>query len=256
MMLRRSSFCVLLVSLVSLVGGQPAETVAQSLLPTPQRSMPRDAICPTIETVARANALPLDFFVRVIWRESEFRPDVVGPITRSGSRAQGIAQFMPATAAERGLLHPFDPSEALPQSGAFLAQLRDEFGNLGLAAAAYNAGPQRVRDFLAGIRSLPDETRHYVLAVTGQSVDAWKEHGSASSKREPGDGHAAMDCDDLLAMLRRTSASSQPSSERNVPAWCRYLHVPNASVCGSVHAPASTLARELNQRRRTKSSLR
>ena len=70
-------------------------------------------------------------------------------MTRSGQRAQGIAQFMPGTADERGLLDPFNPVQALPKSAEFLAELRSEFGNLGLAAAAYNAGPRRVRDWLA-----------------------------------------------------------------------------------------------------------
>jgi hypothetical protein len=46
--------------------------------------------------------------------------------------------------------------------------------NLGLAAAAYNAGPQRVREFLAGSRDLPLETHNYVQAITGHSVEEWK----------------------------------------------------------------------------------
>jgi len=44
---------------------------------------------------------------------------------------------MPATAAERGLLDPFDPVQALPKSAEYLKELRQDFGNLGLAAAAY-----------------------------------------------------------------------------------------------------------------------
>jgi len=71
-------------------------------------------------------------------------------VTRSGARARGIAQFMPRTASERGLLDPYDPVQALPKVGEFLRQLLQEFGNLGLAAAAYNAGPRRVRDWLEG----------------------------------------------------------------------------------------------------------
>ena len=250
----RAYFWILLVSLVA--GGSVDAVAQQPPLPPPQRSVPRDPICSTLRIVARMNALPLDFFVRIIWQESQFRPDVVGPITRTGQRAQGIAQFMPATAAERGLLHPFDPSEALPQSGAFLAQLRNEFGNLGLAAAAYNAGPQRVRDFLAGLRALPEETRRYVLAVTGQSVDDWKAQGRMTANRETADGHAGTDCDDLLAMLRRTSTNSRSSAERNVPAWCRYLHNPNVSVCGSVHARGSSIARSISGSHHAKTSLR
>ncbi len=50
--------------------------------------------------VARTVTLPVDFFARVIWQEIRFRPDVIGPVTRSGEQAQDIAQFMPGTAME------------------------------------------------------------------------------------------------------------------------------------------------------------
>src|ERR1700739_2431752 len=63
-----------------------------------------EAICLMIESAARSNGLPLEFFARLIWQESRFQPDAVGPMTRYGLRAQGIAQFMPGTAGERGLL--------------------------------------------------------------------------------------------------------------------------------------------------------
>ncbi len=72
-----------------------------------------------IESAARDHGLPVEFFARVIWQESRFRADAVGPVTRNGHRAQGMAQFMPATAAERGLLDPFDPVQALPKSAEF-----------------------------------------------------------------------------------------------------------------------------------------
>jgi hypothetical protein len=97
----------------------------------------------------------------------------MGPVTRSGQQAQGIAQFMPMTAAERLLHDPFDPAQALPKSAEFLRELRAQFGNLGLAAAAYNAGPQRVRDWLAGKRTLPSETQAYVRIVTGRAAQEW-----------------------------------------------------------------------------------
>src|SRR5216684_4717616 len=87
-----------------------------------------------IESAARAEGLPLEFFARVIWQESRFQSNAVGPVTKSGQRAQGIAQFMPGTASERGLLDPFNPVQALPKSAEFLAELRGQFGNLGLAA--------------------------------------------------------------------------------------------------------------------------
>jgi hypothetical protein len=167
----------------------------------PAKSEPSDlgdSVCLMIEAAARANDLPLEFFARVIWQESRFRPNVVGPRTRSGARAQGIAQFMPRTAAERGLLDPFDPVQALPKSAEFLRELRGQFGNLGLAAAAYNAGPQRVRDWMAGSRTLPAETRNYVLAITGISADDWAGGGKREPVQPPG-----LDCTQMTALLHR-----------------------------------------------------
>src|SRR4051812_30979411 len=138
---------------------------------TPRDADARESMCLIIESAARANDLPLEFFARVIWQESRFQSDAVGPMTRSGARAQGIAQFMPGTANERRLLDPFDPVQALPKSAEFLSELRSQFGNLGLAAAAYNAGPRRVQDWLDGRGYMPSETRNYVSSITGASVE-------------------------------------------------------------------------------------
>jgi hypothetical protein len=168
---------------------------------TPPAAGSRDSICLMIESAARANDLPVDYFARVIWQESRFQPDVVGPITRNGQRAQGIAQFMPGTAAERRLLDPFDPVKALPKSAEFLAELRNQFGNLGLAAAAYNAGPGRLREFMAGRRPLPAETRNYVMAITGTSVDEWAK--GAQSAGEARVQPAVASCHDLVALLKQ-----------------------------------------------------
>jgi hypothetical protein len=127
-----------------------------------------DAICRAIEQDAAENALPVEFFARVIWQESRFNAQAV-----SNKGAQGIAQFMPATADYRGLADPFDPIAALKNSAGYLHELRDKFGNLGLAAAAYNAGPGRVGAFVAGKRGLPEETRNYVAIITGWTADEW-----------------------------------------------------------------------------------
>ncbi len=51
-----------------------------------------------------------------------------------------------------------------------MAELRNQFGNLGLAAT-YNAAPERVREFVRGSRPL--QTRNYVLAITGRSLEDW-----------------------------------------------------------------------------------
>lgn len=176
----------------------------KGLLQTPEEtareSDTREAICLMIESAARANDLPLEFFARVIWQESRFQSDAVGPVTRNGQRAQGIAQFMPGTANERGLLDPFNPVQALPKSAEFLSELRSQFGNLGLAAAAYNAGPRRVQEWLAGTGPMPQETRNYVSVITGSSVDEWARAGRGG--KMPATARPTT-CRELMALLKR-----------------------------------------------------
>ena len=128
-----------------------------------------DDICRALTEAATANEIPVEFFARLIWQESRFDPEAV-----SSAGAMGIAQFMPQTATKRGLADPFEPLQALRESASYLRELRTTFrGSLGLAAAAYNAGPGRVEAWLAGRGSLPGETRAFVRIVTGQGVDAW-----------------------------------------------------------------------------------
>ncbi|MGV3553569.1 lytic transglycosylase domain-containing protein [Rhizobium sp.] len=131
-------------------------------------SYPRD-LCRTIERFATERRLPPDYFARLIWRESLFRADAVSP-----KGAQGIAQFMPGTAEMRGLKDSFDVVQALDASSLYLGELRDRFGNLGLAAAAYNAGEVRLAKFLDD-GWLPLETRDYVFAITGHPVETWRD---------------------------------------------------------------------------------
>jgi len=126
------------------------------------------SVCRTIERSAQATHLPVEFVTRVIWRESSFR---AGVVSRAG--AQGIAQFMPETAQARSLADPFDPEQAIPKAARFLADLRKRFGNLGIAAAAYNAGEARVSNWLHGQGGLPSETRAYVRFVTGRYPEEW-----------------------------------------------------------------------------------
>ena len=75
-------------------------------------------LCGIVEASAKAEGLPAGFFTKLIWRESSFRPTAVSP-----AGAQGVAQFMPGTANERGLIDPFDPASAIPASARFLNEL-------------------------------------------------------------------------------------------------------------------------------------
>lgn len=170
-------------------------------------------VCELIDEAAAEHELPVAFLTRLIWRESSFRPYAVSP-----KGAQGIAQFMPATALRRGLVDPFDPSEAIPASADYLKELAAQFGNLGLAAAAYNAGEKGVSDWLAGERGLPFETRAYVLFITGRAAADWKDAETSSLAFGDDDPVAADDddssepkvsgCARVAALLSRPGAGS------------------------------------------------
>ena len=160
------------------------------------------AICRMIEANAKAQGLPPAFLARLIWQESRF-----DRYARSPVGAQGIAQFMPYTARERGLDDPYDPRLAIPASAQFLRSLRDRFGNLGLAAAAYNGGPNRVAGWLAGRTSLRFETENYVRIITRREADHWR-----GDKPETPDLALSKDmsfrdaCTDLPALLTEEKA--------------------------------------------------
>ena len=172
-----------------------------------------EALCWAIGREALANDLPVEFFMRLIWQESRFDPRA-----RSHVGAEGIAQFMPRTARWRGLGNAYEPFEALQHSARWLGELRDQFGNLGLAAAAYNAGPGRVQDWLAGRGNLPGETRAYVRIITGRQADDWK-----GAKDEDARGVKPVPCTQIARLLEAPypsrSAHSPPAAEPRDEAW-------------------------------------
>jgi hypothetical protein len=192
--------CVRALALVALVG------LVWLLSPYAQATSGDDSastdrtdgiICTALERSASDNDIPSDYFTRLIWQESRFNPRSV---SRAG--ALGIAQFTRATARSRGLADPFDPDQAIAKSAEFLRDLVDQFGNFGLAAAAYNAGPQRVNDWLSGRKRLPGETRAYVRIITGYAVEDW-------TRTEPAESEGAIDqlppCPELEAIAQRAS---------------------------------------------------
>lgn len=125
-------------------------------------------VCEAIRDAAVQSGIPVGFFARLLWQESNFRSDEI-----STAGARGIAQFMPQTAAEVGLDDPFDPLQAIPASAKFIRKLHNQFGNLGLAAAAYNAGGGRIEKWLSRRGPLPQETRAYVKIITGNKAEDW-----------------------------------------------------------------------------------
>jgi hypothetical protein len=184
------------------------------------------SLCEALAKAAATHDLPTDFFTRLIWQESRFKADAV---SRAG--AQGVAQFMPATARLRRLENPFNPLEAIDKSAQLLRELHHEFGNLGLAAAAYNAGPSRVRDWLARRRQLPAETRAYVHLVTGRSVEEWA-----------GGETKSVETRSVKAVPCTLPAATLVHPNRDAPARTETIKPWGVEVVGS-STPAQALAR-------------
>lgn len=132
-------------------------------------------VCTAIEDAASRAGIDPHFFTRLLWQESRFEPAARSPVG-----AQGIAQFMPGTAAMVGLDDPWNPAKAIDASARYLRQLRDGFGNLGLAAIAYNGGEARAASFKSGAGGLPWETRAYVQIITGHDALTWRDQPPAS----------------------------------------------------------------------------
>jgi len=95
--------------------------------------------------------------------ESNFNPYASSP-----AGAQGIAQFIPSTAASYGLRDPFDPDEAIDAEAHLMSDLIQQFGSPQLALAAYNAGPAPV-EACGCVPAIPETTAYVsrILALLG-----------------------------------------------------------------------------------------
>jgi hypothetical protein len=199
------------LGLLALLYGNSALAGSESAATTGKVESIETSVCRLIESSARTQSLPVAFLTRLIWQESSFRPNTISP-----AGAQGIAQFMPKTADERGLANPFDPEEAIPKSAELLADLKQRFGNLGLAAAAYNAGPARVANWLAGHGNLPAETRDYVLTITRLPVEDWIGDAAAETITDSAIS-SKLSCLQATAAIRRSEPRSVAASALFAP---------------------------------------
>ena len=120
-----------------------------------------------IEEHATRNVVSADLVRAVIQAESAFNPRAVSP-----KGAMGLMQLMPATAAEHGVLDPFNPAENIRAGVRYLKHLLDSYeGRVELALAAYNAGPGAVKKYGGKVPPYR-ETQSYVARIqnTGTST--------------------------------------------------------------------------------------
>lgn len=176
----------------------------------PEKMISATKICTLIAQSADKYGLPPEFFARLIWKESRFDTRAISPVG-----ALGVAQFMPTTARIRGLKDPYDPEQAIPASAHFLADLRARFGNLGLAAAAYNGGPDRVARWVAkGGGWLPAETVDYVYSITYRPVDWFREKDREVEPRPLEKGKDFMSSCAALPVMKTRALAASPSGAR------------------------------------------
>lgn len=117
----------------------------------------------TINAASAANGLPDGLLARLLFQESRFRTDIISGQTRSPVGALGIAQFMPATAADLGV-DPLDTTSSINGAARYLKSLYAQTGDWSKALAAYNWGIGNVKR--KGLANAPPETRAYVADIT------------------------------------------------------------------------------------------
>jgi len=114
---------------------------------------------PHIERIARQNKLEPALVHAVISAESGYNPRAVSP-----KGAMGLMQLMPGTARRFGVQDAFDPVSNIKGGARYLRVLLDQFKNIKLVLAAYNAGENAVIRYRNNIPPY-DETRTYVFRV-------------------------------------------------------------------------------------------
>ncbi|PZV36411.1 lytic transglycosylase domain-containing protein [Mesorhizobium kowhaii] len=158
--LRRGVF-ILLSGLVSIVALSPA-TLAQNA--PIERKAAGDRYAATVAEASQRFGIPKSWIYAVLQAESHGDVRAISP-----AGAIGLMQIMPATWADLRLRHnlgsdPFSPRDNILAGAAYLREMHDRYGSPGFLAA-YNAGPGRYEEYLAGRRPLPAETRAYVAAL-------------------------------------------------------------------------------------------
>jgi hypothetical protein len=130
---------------------------------------PGDPWGPYIHEASQRYDIPEPWIHALMRQESGGNLYRNGRLITSSAGAMGLMQVMPGTYTELRARHnlgpdPFDPHDNIMAGVGYMREMYDIYGNPGFLAA-YNAGPNRLDDYLANQRALPDETRHYVAVI-------------------------------------------------------------------------------------------
>jgi soluble lytic murein transglycosylase-like protein len=151
------------VAAVELVSVEPEDTFQTIPAPAPAEASPYSEI---IRAAAVKHGMDEKLITRVIAAESNFNPNAV-----SRKQALGLMQLLPQTAAQYSVANVFDPAQNIEGGTRYLKDLLEKYrGNLQLALAAYNAGPDMVEKY-GGIPPFA-ETQSYVKQITSRLAGA------------------------------------------------------------------------------------
>ncbi|WP_199230934.1 transglycosylase SLT domain-containing protein [Azospirillum sp. TSO5] len=158
----------------------------------PPLKVDNDDIVEAIKESAKNNGVPEEWALALARQESDFQQFKNGKLYTSQAGAIGVMQLMPGTARTLGV-NAADPYENIDGGIRYYKQLHDQFGDWGIAAGAYNAGPGRMRNYLDDERPLPGETVNHMLKVSGYAADyaATDAGGGGLEKLQEGAGDAA-----------------------------------------------------------------
>lgn len=149
---------VAVVAAAAVVSIEPEDTFIP--VPPPPSTLGPEPFGRLIHAAAARHGVDEQLIAHVIAAESNFNPHAV-----SRKRAQGLMQLLPKTAALYSVANVFDPAQNIDAGTHYLKDLLERYrGNLPLALAAYNAGPEMVQRY-GGIPPFP-ETQAYVRRIT------------------------------------------------------------------------------------------
>ncbi len=152
-------------------GGRVARTAAYSPASTiyPEPGPPGDPWRPYIRDASQRFSVPQQWVRAVMRQESGGHEYLNGQPIVSGAGAMGLMQLMPATYADLQSQYglgsdPFEPHDNILAGTAYISQMYQRYGAPAFLAA-YNAGPQRLDDYLNRGRALPNETVNYIASI-------------------------------------------------------------------------------------------
>ncbi len=207
----------LLLCAVAACGGPRARlsyAPTQSSYPAPGPE--GDPWGPYIEEASRRFGVPAPWIRAVMHQESGGQEYLDGRPITSSAGAMGLMQLMPATYGDLQAQYdlggdPYDPRDNIMAGTAYIRQMYDKYGSPGFLAA-YNAGPARVDDYLAGQGGLPAETENYVASIAPHLGDADAPVEVAQAEPEP-------------ALPSQAEPAPAPAASADPRCW----HDPNAA---------------------------